>query len=418
MNKGKKLGEFKTTSYCRFCKSKNIHKFIVLGNQPLAGGFLKKGDFKNEKFYPLGLYFCRNCYLIQTTVVVNKDKLFKSYFYKTSAIKTLLSHFKKNATLLSKFFKKPQENFVLEIGCNDGNFLNEMSKRKFKVLGIDPAENIIKPLIAKKLPIINNYFSKKEAKEILKINGKAGLIVSTNTLAHIENMHDVFNGINLLLDDEGFLYFENHYLGNLLKETQYDMIYHEHLYYYSLLSLSNFLKKHSLEIFNIRKIPIHGGSIGLFVQKKKGPFKISKRVKDTIAWEKRHKLDSLKTFEMFSKQVEKKKKELLDLLSSLRKKNKTIVGYGASGRGTVISNYAGLDNKLLDYVVDDSKIKQGFYTPGTHLKIVPSTLNNKNRPDYTLLFAWSFYKEIKNRNKKYKKNGGKFITPLPKVRII
>jgi len=418
MKTSKQLGEFKEFNYCRFCKSKKVSKFLDLGIQPLAGGFIKEKDFGKEKFYPLALNFCRDCYLVQTTAVVNKDKLFKNYFYHSSAINTLSKHFAKNSIILSRFFKYPKKNFVVEIGCNDSNFLKEMSKKKFNVLGIDPAQNIIKPLLRGRLPIINDYFSKKSAKKILKDYGKANLIVSTNTLAHIENMHDVFDGISLLLDDNGFLYFENHYLGNLMEDTQYDMIYHEHLYYYSLLSLSSFLKTHNMIIFDIRKIPIHGGSMGFFVQKDNGPFKVTNKVKNAISWEKRSKLNDEKTFKNFSFHVKKREENLLKLLSTLKNRNKKIVGYGASGRATVICNSIGINENILDYIIDDSKAKQGFFTPGVHLKIIPSNLNNKYHPDYTVLFAWAFLNEIKKRNKKYSRMGGKFITPLPKVKII
>lgn len=412
------LGRYKEYNYCRFCKNKNIYSFLDLGNQPLAGAFLKEHEFKNEKFYPLKLVYCRECHLVQTSVVIDGNKLFRNYFYKTSAINTLLNHFKKNAILLSKMFKSPKNNIVLEIGCNDGNFLCEMKKKKFKVLGIDPATNIVKGIKNQNIKIINDFFSFKKAKEIESKYGKVNLIVSTNTLAHIEDMNDVFKGISYLLKENGILYFENHYLGSLIKEIQYDMIYHEHLYYYSLLSISNFLKKHNLEVFNIRQIPIHGGSIGFFVQKINGPYKISKRVKNLTLKETKEGFNKDKTYSSFSKKVNSQKNDLLKTLLSLKKKNKTIAAYGASGRGTVVSNYVRLDNKIIDYVIDDSKIKQGYFTPGVHLKIISSNLNNKNRPDYTLLYAWSFYKEIKARNKKYEKAGGKFILPLPKVKII
>lgn len=418
MTASQKIGKFKESKRCRFCNSSNVYRFLDLGYQPLAGGFLKKGQFGKEEFYPLSLHFCNACFLVQTTAVIHKNKLFRNYFYHSSAIKTLEDHFKKNAKILSKFFKSPKNSLVFEIGCNDSNFLSKMRKNKFKILGIDPAENIVKPLIKKNEPIINDYFSCKKAKQMLKKYGKVDLIVSTNTLAHIENMSDIFAGIHLLLNDNGFLYFENHYLGSLLKDVQYDMVYHEHLYYYSLLTLTSFLEQHRMQIFDVRKIPVHGGSIGLFVQKINGPFKVKKSVKDLQNWEKRNNLDKAETFKKFSNEVKKQKQKLLELLSTLKKKNKIIVGYGASGRGTVISNYCGLNKKLLEYVIDDSTVKQGYYTPGEHLKIVSSTLNNRNRPDYTLLFAWSFLEEIKNRNKMYQEFGGRFIVPLPKVKII
>lgn len=411
--------EFKIYKFCRFCYSKSIHQVLSLGNMPLAGGFLKtEKEFKNEKLFPLKLYFCSDCYLVQTDLVINKKILFQNYYYSSSAIRTLNDHFKAFAkTIKTKF---PKKKFIVEIGSNDGVFLNILKKSGFKVLGVDPAENFVKLLLKKGLNSINDYFSEKVAKKIVEKYKHADIIVSSNTLAHIEDMHDVVKGIRLLLKDDGILIFENHYLGNLLKENQYDMVYHEHQYYHSLLVLDNFFKSHQMEIFNVEKNPIHSGSIRVYVQKDKyGHNKISRNVKKLLAEEKKMKLNSLTTYKRFEDNIQKNKDNLLKLLIKLKKANKKIIGYGASGRGTILSNYCGLDNKILDYVIDDSKLKQELFTPGNHLKIKSSKiLFGKNKPDYVILFAWSFFKEIIYKNKEYIKSGGKFILPLPKIKII
>lgn len=415
------MERYKVYNTCRFCRRKLNKPVIKLGKLPLAGGFLKsKKYFSDEKFFPLTIAFCENCYLLQVREVISPDTLFKDYFYHSSAIKTLVAHFQKTVKELAELAGNTTNKLIVEIGCNDGTFIKESLKQGFEAVGVDPADNIVKPIIKEEgLPILNEYFSGKTAKKIIKKYGKADVIFSSNTLAHIEDMHEVYKGIENLLKDDGILVFENHYLGNLIKEMQYDMIYHEHQYYYSLSALVNFLRQHNLEVFNIMFIPVHAGSIRVYVQKKGGKRKIENIVVRTLEKEKEDGLIFKETFVKYNKKILGTKKDLVKLLNRIKKEGKKIAGYGASGRGTILMNYCGLGNGLLDYVIDDAPAKQGAYTPGNHLKIVPSDiLLTKNKPDYVLLFAWSFQEEIKKRNEKYLKNGGKFIVPLPSVKII
>ncbi|MBI5122693.1 class I SAM-dependent methyltransferase [Candidatus Roizmanbacteria bacterium] len=407
-------------SLCRSCGKKLSKPVIDLGEVPLAGGFLtSKKQFTKEKLYPLTLSFCSNCYLLQTNQVINSSTLFKNYFYFSSKIKTLVEHFKSLANDLSKQYYNPNNKLIVEIGCNDGSFLNACLNRGFKVFGIDPATNIVSPLIKKGMPIINGYFSQRLAKKIIKKYGKADVIFSSNTLAHIEDMHDVFTGIKNLLKDDGQFIFEVHYLGKLIKEMQYDMIYHEHQYYYSLHAVQNYLKKHNLEVFDIKLIPTHAGSIRFYVKHSAYKKEIKVSVSNLLKQEQKLGLLDKNTFKQFNSKIKATKKDLLSVLSELKKQNKTLAGYGASGRGTIIMNYCGLNRSFLDNVIDDAPAKQGAFTPGTHLEIVSSeSLHKSDRPDYVLLFAWSFWEEIKKRNKNYIKNGGKFIIPLPKVKVI
>lgn len=418
----KTIGEHRNYDKCRFCQQ-NILPVINLGYVPLAGGFIKntnKNSFSSEKFYPLELFFCTKCYLLQANNVINKDTLFKNYYYYSSEIKTLVNHFETSANALAKLFPDPNKRFVVEIGCNDGKLISFLSKKGFRSLGVDPASNIVEPLIKKGLPIINDYFSESLAFKISKQYGKADVIISYHTLAHIENMYDVVRGIKALLKDDGFLAFEVHYLGNLVKELQYDMIYHEHQFYYSLHAIINFFKMNKMEIFDIQRTPVRAGSIMYYVQNiKTGKRKISENVKKLLSVEKKSGLDSTETFLKLSKKIMKTKNDLVRLLISIKKNNKTIAGYGASGRGTIIMNYCGIGKNFLDYIIDDAPAKHGAYTPGTHLLIKPSSvLKTKNRPDYILLFAWSFFDEVIKKNAEYLKKGGKFIIPLPKVKII
>lgn len=418
----KNVGEYRYYDYCRFCFSKDIQIILDLGYMPLAGGFLKKLSKKTlekEHYYPLELMVCQNCFLVQTNAVIPADILFKEYFYFSSKIQTLVNHFQQIAKNIPSMFSDTKKKFVVEIGCNDGSFIRAVQEIGYDALGIDPATNVAAPLVKKGIPIINDYFSAKLAQKIVKKYGKADAIYSFNTLAHIEDMHDVFSGIVTVLKDDGYMIFETHYLGDLLTQMQYDMMYHEHQYYYSLFAIEKFLALHQMHVFNVDIVPTHGGSIRFSVQKNTGKRKISETVKKLERKEKKQKIDTLKPYTQFAKEVIKTKKDLLALLTKLKQKKYTIAGYGASGRGTILSNYCGLDKKFLDYIVDDAPAKIGNYMPGTHLPIYSSKkLADKNPPDYVLLFAWAFVDEIKKRHRKYVENGGKFILPLPTVTIL
>lgn len=413
----KLIGEYKYFDYCRFCESKNVQKVIDLGNMPLAGGFIRTKKIL-EKFYPLQLNFCQNCFLLQVNSSINPDSLFKNYFYFSSSIKTLVEHFKNISNSLTKIFKKPDKTFIVEIGCNDGAFIKSLLAKNFKALGVDPAENVVNESIKKGVPIINDYFTEKLAKKIVKKYGKADAICSFHSLAHIEDMHDVIKGVKRILKKNGILVMEVHYLGNLIKELQYDMIYHEHQYYYSLLCLQNFFKLYNMEIYDVKTFNVRAGSIMFFIQNDRGQRKISESVQKLAQEEIKIGLNKATTFEFFFRKIETRKKQLVSMLKELKQKKYKIIGYGASGRGTIISNYCLLDN-YLSYIVDDAPAKYGTLLPGTHHKIFPSSkLNSEQKPDYALLFAWPFLKEVLEKNKKFIRRGGKFIIPLPKVKII
>lgn len=415
LNTYQRVGEYKYFTSCRFCNSNNIQMVIDLGLMPLAGGFIKNLKQKTqEKFYPLQLNFCRDCFLLQVNSSVNPDRLFKNYFYFSSSIKTLVSHFENTVEDLHKIFTKPNEEFIVEIGANDGMFVKALVKNGFKALGVDPATNVVKAAVKNGTPIINSYFTEKLAEQIVKKHGKSDAIYSFHSMAHIEDMHDVMRGIKKLLKKKGFLAMEVHYLGDLLKKTQYDMIYHEHQFYYSLLSLKKFFYQYEMKIFDVKRFNVRAGSIMYFVQNKQGDKKITKSVKDLIREEKKRKLDKVNTYVGFSKKIAQRKKELLQLLYKLKKEKKKVIGYGASGRGTIIANYSKLNN-YLDYIVDDAKAKHNCLLPGTHHKIFPSEKMINENVDYAVLFAWPFFNEVKLRNKSYK---GKFIVPLPRVKII
>jgi methylation protein EvaC len=279
-NTFKTVGEYKYFDLCRFCASGNLQTVIDLGLMPLAGGFLRNLKEQNqEKYYPLQLNFCNNCFLLQSNSSISPDILFKNYFYFSTSIKTLVKHFENISSALPKILPDPKDRFVVEIGANDGAFIKTLQRIGYKTLGIDPAINVVRSAVKKNLPILNDYFTQKTALKIVKKYGKADAIYSFHSMAHIENMHDVMRGIKKLLREKGFLAMEVHYLKRLINELQYDMIYHEHQFYYSYLSLRNFFKQYDMEIFDAQEYDIRAGSIMFYVQNNKGGRKITDGVK-------------------------------------------------------------------------------------------------------------------------------------------
>lgn len=419
------IGDHLHYDRCRFCLQQTLQPFIDFGNVPLAGGFFSKGatrkDFEQERLYPLVVCFCTNCSLVQVSDVVESSVLFEHYFYFSSAIGSLVTHFQQYAKDLLSMVTQPKKTFVVEIGCNDGVFLKPLMAEGFKVLGVDPATNVVVPLIKKGMPIMHAYFGEESAKTIVKKHGHADIVLGSNSLAHIDDMHDVVRGIKLLLKPNGFLSMETHYVKELIDELQYDDMYHEHQSYYSLTALSTFFAMYDMEIFDAYMNPMHAGSMRTFVQKKgTGKRKKTARLRELLRGEKFAKLKSIKPYATFSSKIAKTKTDLLKLLARLKKQKKSIAAYGASGRATIISAYCGLGKEQLEYVIDDAPAKQGAFTPGNHLKIQNSNVlsDPKKRPDYCVILAWPFAKEIMKKNQRYIELGGKFILPLPKVKVV
>jgi methylation protein EvaC len=406
---------------CSFCNSLSMTEVMDFGEVALAGGFLKPNQFLEESFYPLRLFFCQECYAIQLINKVSAQILFKEYFYFSSSIQTLKDHFVEYAKEITSRFLTPEVSTVLEFGCNDGVLLRPLADQNIKtVLGVDPATNVISTIDDPRITIINDFFNENIAKEVVAKYGRVDLVVANNVYAHIPDIQGVTRAVHDVLSDDGVFIFEVHYLGNVIDELQYDMIYHEHLYYYSLLSAINHFERYEMVIFDVKSVPIHAGSLRLYVCKKgsEHSFVISPEVIRLKNEELSRGFNLSVTFQRFASEVDGRKRQLLDLLRNLKKQGHSIAGYGASGRANTMIQYCKIDNNYLDYMIDDAPAKIGFYTPGSHFKIFSSSiLDNKDPPDYLLIFAWSFLEEIARRNKSYLDCGGKFIIPLPEVKI-
>ncbi len=408
-------------NHCAFCASPNLALVEDFGQVALAGGFLKPEEFAEEERFPMRLYFCRDCFAVQLIDVVDPTVLFRRYFYFSSAIRTLREHFVDYATEVVSRFLVPEQAIVVEIGCNDGILLKPIADQGVRtIIGIDPATNVVAQIDDTRIVIVNDFFSETSSRQIFDEHGAADLIVANNVFAHIADIGGVAAAVKALLKDNGVFVFEVHYLGKIIHGMQYDMVYHEHLYYYSLLALENFFGRLGMVIFDVKLIQIHAGSMRYYVCKDASDHAsaVSCRVRNLRDEERSHGFDRHETFVRFASDIYSRKRALLAFLTRLRSEGKRIVGYGASGRANTIIQYCGITNEHMEYMVDDASAKHGFYTPGSHFEIRPSSILQDDPPDYLLLFAWGYYSEIVEKHRSFFAAGGRMILPLPDVRVI
>tara|TARA_B100001250_G_scaffold413533_1_gene447983 strand:- start:1031 stop:2284 length:1254 start_codon:yes stop_codon:yes gene_type:complete len=411
-----KMSNHKIINYCQISGSKKLNKIINLGFLPPVNEMfkIKKANI-NHNFFNTELYFSSKSNLVQINTIVDKKIIFpKSYPYTSSTTKILRDNFKNLRNEVDKLFSKINKKFILDIGSNDGNLLQNF-KGKYKVLGVTP-ENIGKIAIKNGIPTILDYFNAKVCENIIKKHGKPNIVTATNVFAHIDKPLELLKNILSLLEKKnGIFISESHYLIPLLKDIQYDTVYHEHLRYYCLRSLNFLFKKFGLRIFKVQKINTHGGSIRVYATKSK-MYRTENSVKKILQEEKKYL--NKKFFLKFTKKVVQSKLDLYKLLSSLKKQNKIIYGVSAPSRATTLINFVGLDENIIDCVLEiDGSKKIGNYIPGTKIPIYSEKILRKKKPDYLIIFSWHIFKEIK-KNLKKKGFKGKFIIPLPNPKIL
>ena len=404
----------KPVAKCQISNSKKLKSLIFLGFLPPVNTLRKIGStLTEEKSFPAELLYSPKSKLAQLGCIVNKEILFPySYPYTSSTTRILRENFADLYKDTKKKIKIKKDDLIIDIGSNDGNLLSNF-KENHKVLGVTP-EKIGKIAIKKGIPTIIDYFDEKISKKIIRKYGKAKIITATNVFAHIDNINSIIKSIIKTLKHDGIFVSESHYLLPLIKTVQYDTIYHEHLRYYSLESLNYLFKKHKLEIFDVKEIPTHGGSIRVYAARK-GAFKISKNVKKQFKKEKIYL--NQKNFSKFKNKVVSSKVNLFNLIKKIKDKKKTIFGVGAPSRASTLINYLGLDQDIIDCVLEiKGSYKIGNYIPGTKIPILDENILSKKKPDYLILFSWHIKNELK-KNLKRKGFKGKFVIPLPEAKI-
>jgi len=390
-----------------------------LGKQPPSNAFLSRNQLKKpEKKFPLRLYICKKCHHLQLRDVVDKKYLFSHYLYLTGANKPIIDHFQKYAdSVYRKFLKNKKEPLVVEVGSNDGTLLKKISKYGVNVIGIEPARNLAKISRKAKIKTENSFFSFNLARKISN-KQKADLVIANNVLGHVDDLNDFIKGISILLNDDGIFVFEVPHGLEMIKNLEFDTIYHEHISYFLIEPLSKWLNKNKLEIFNIEKQKVHGGTIRVFVSKK-NIFKIRKSVKNLKKQEEDYGLNKLQTFMQFSKRISNLKLSLKKKIKQFKKENYLIFGYGAPAKGNVLLNYCNIDNKFLDFIIDTTILKQGKFTPGTKIPIIsPNKKPKKHSKMIGLMLAWNYKSNIIKNEKNFLKNGGRFLVPIPKAELI
>jgi len=391
--------------------------FLNLGKQPLANSFLKdlsKKTLKNEFFYNLRICFNTKSFLVSVLNPVNPKKQYNDkYAHRASESQTMRDSFKKIAKKLKKRFTP---NLIMEIGSNDGIFLKNFPYKS--VIAVEPCKNLA-DITKKSFKTFSEFWNLKLANKILKHKKeKIDLIFSANTISHIPNLDQSFFAIDKVLSSNGVLVIEDPSLLSVILNNTYDQFYDEHVYVFSAIALRNILQKYHLRLFDIEKISTHGGSFRYYICKKNSKHKKTSKLNKIFKLEKKHGLDKFNTYKKFSLRVKKSKKDLINLLKNIKKKNKKIISYGATYKSTTIYNYCKINNNFLDYVTDTTKNKQGKFTPGTHIPIISPEIGLNPSINYVFLGAWNFKKEILHKEKKLIKKGIKFITHVPIVKII
>lgn len=404
-----KIINSKKIKNCRICGSESIKEILNLGKQPLANNLKKDINFKDQTF-PLIICFCQNCKTVQLTETVDSKTLFSKYFWVTGT-SNVAKKYSKLFFERSKKYLNSNNDFILEIASNDGTFLKPFKEKGYRVLGIDPASNIAEIAINNGIDTYIDFFGIKAAKKIFTDKGKAHLIFARNVIPHVENIKDVIEGVSLLLNYNGVGIIEFHRADIILDELHYDSIYHEHLFYYSITSLTFLLSEFNLYPFDLDVSPISGGSFVIYFSKeirKKSIF-----LKNEIKKETNLGVDNQTKWELFAKNVHSHSKSLFKLIKDEKLNDKTIIGYGASARSSTLLNFCDFSDLNIKAIADKSDFKHGLFSPGANIPIISPIEALKLNPDLIILLAWNFKDEIINELKHIYKWSGKVIVPLP-----
>jgi SAM-dependent methyltransferase len=402
---------------CRACSNKSNYEFLNLGRSPPSNAFLKRVN-QHEKVYPLKVFFCRNCFLVQTKDFASRKELFnKDYVYFSGYSNTWKNHLNKFVLELEKKSLIKKNSFIVEIASNDGTLLEILTKKKYRSLGIEPTASTAEVAKKKGLHVIQNFFGKKLALN-LKKKISPDLIIANNVLAHVPDINNFISGLKDLLSKNGVITIEFQHLLNIIKKNQFDTIYHEHYSYLSLIAAQKIFLKHNLEIYDAKEISTHGGSLRIFIKHKNN--KLRNKTAQFIQILKKERIFGLahiKTYKKFQNKVEKIKKFFLTFMDIEIKKKKTFVSYGAAAKGNTFLNFMNIDKNKVKYVVDKNPLKIGKFLPGSKIEVKEESIISRTKPDYILIMPWNIKDEIMAQLKYVKKWNAKFITAIPSIKI-
>lgn len=403
---------------CRSCDRPHLELVLSLGRTPLSNALLTADQLNEpEPTYPLELAFCPGCSLVQITETVPPEKLFRDYPYFSSFSDTMVQHAAAVVERVVESRSLDAKSLAVEIASNDGYLLQHYKRAGVPVLGIEPALNVAQVARDAGIRTITDFFGLETAEQLVDAGEQADVIHANNVLAHVPDLNGFVHGLRLLLKPDGVAIIEVPYVKDLIDRCEFDTIYHEHLSYFSLTALNELFARHGLKICEVERLQIHGGSIRIFVEIEKGQA-VSGNVRKILDEEDRWGVNGIGFYKDFARRVAQLKTSLRDLVFSLKGQNQRLAAYGAAAKGSTLLNYFEIGSSILDFVVDRSTYKQGHYMPGVRLPISAPTRLLEEMPSYVLLLTWNFEEEILRQQAEYRRRGGKFIIPIPEVRVV
>lgn len=402
---------------CLICNNE-ISPFISYGKMPIANGFLSEVNFKNEYYFDMDVAHCEKCNMVQLIETPDRSLMFnENYAFFSGTSEAMKIHFSKFAKSIKDKYLTHNDPFVVEIGSNDGIMLENFKNWDVRHLGIEPSSNVAEVAKKKGINTVVEFFDENLADVIVKENGQADAFIAANVMCHLPYFHSIVAGISKLIKREGIVVFEEPYVGDVIEKTSYDQIYDEHTFLFSVNSINYIFNQHGMEVIDVEHQETHGGSMRYTIGHK-GVRKLSDSAIMQIKKEDELELNDSKTYEKFKFNCEESRKELKNLLLKLKKEGKRVVGYGATSKSTTILNYSNIGPDLIEYICDNTPIKQGKFSPGKHIPIVPIEKFKQDNPDYILLFAYNHSKEIMQKEAEFTKNGGKWIFYVPNIHIV
>jgi SAM-dependent methyltransferase len=408
------------TAGCRFCGTPLTHTFVHLGMSPPCERILRADQLNEmEPFYPLHVFVCDSCFLVQLQEYISPGEIFNDYAYFSSYSDSWLKHASTYTNMIVERLVLGTDHHVVELASNDGYLLQYFVEKGIPVLGVEPAANVAEAAIAKGIPTVVRFFGEETARTLVATEKSADLIIGNNVLAHVPDINDFVTGMQILLKPHGVITMEFPHLMRLIEENQFDTIYHEHFSYLSLISTNQIFAAHGLTIFDVEELPSHGGSLRIYARHTADTSRpVEATVTELLERERNVGTMTLEYYVSFGEQVKQTKRELLSFLITARAEGKTIAGYGAPGKGNTLLNYCGIREDFLDYTVDRNPFKHGKFLPGTHVPVFPPERIRETKPDYVLILPWNLKKEIMGQMAYIREWGGQFVVPIPRVEVL